>query len=443
MFSVFLKWYNVLRIDEMFYTRKRIHVLLFYIILSSLSLSSCVKEDFTIDYNLVNDSDGAGDGESSIVNGRSSQTEFIVNLENEYVQSYLNTIYDENDYTYTQITDYVNLGQKQRKDYGEGILLEWQNIENNLSTHIVYSTNSDYEDSIVLDIDNSITSYYLYNLIPNSTYWVKVVNNDSNIVKESSFETIGRRRLINLSIGFNCRDIGGVKTIDDRTIKYGLYFRGGELDGRGQVLDDYDHDVLENVLKIKDVFDFRAAGSATKTPIVGAVYHSLPLYSMVGVYNCNNNDLDSNILNNYKTSLEILLDCLREGRPVYAHCQGGCDRTNTMCFLIMGVLGVSENDLALDYELSSFAQGARYAYNTTGGMIRSREPLTNTYHNNYRNAIDYIKSLNGTTLKDKFEWFWVNDLGVSIEQINELRDYMLMVSDNTPTTGISSVYMDR
>ena len=411
--------------------------------IASFSLSSCIKEDSVLGVNLDNYREGNGEGENPYVNGRSPQMNSIVNLENEYVQSYLNTIYDVNDYTYTHITDFVNIGQKQRKDYGKGILLEWQNIDNNLSTHIVYSTYSDYEDSIVLDIDNSLTSYSLCNLIPNSTYWVKVVNNNSIIVKERVFETAGRRRLINLSVGFNCRDIGGIKTIDNRTIKYGFYFRCGEFDGRGQVLEDYDHDVLENVLKIKDVFDFRANGSASKTPIVGAEYHSIPLYSMVGVYNRENTELDTEILNNYKIALEMLIGCLREGRPVYAHCQGGCDRTNTMSFLIMGVLGVCENDLALDYELSSFAQGAPYAYNTMGGMIRSREPLTNTYHNNYRNAIEYIKSLNGATLKDKFEWFWVNDLGASMEQINELRDSMLMVPDNTPTTGINNVYMDK
>lgn len=233
----------------------------------------------------------------------------------------------------------------------------------------------------------------------------------------------------------------GIKTTDNRTIKYGLYFRGGELDGQGQILEDYDHQVLKNVLKIKDVLDFRAAGTASKTPIIDAVYHSIPLYSMVGVYDRNNPSLDKSKLNNYKACLKVLLNCLADGHPVYTHCQGGCDRSNTMSFLIMGVLEVSENDLALDYELSSFAQGARYAYNGTGGMIRSREPLTNQYHNNYKNAIEYIKALDGYTLRDKFENFWINELGANIQQINELREYMLSekIEDNE-TTGIRPVY---
>ena len=399
----------------------------------------CTKDDY-----LINDAKNTSERlDATRTYNDTSSTSSIVNIENQLVHAFLDTKYDNNDYTYTHILDYVTLEQTKRQDLAEGIVLEWQNNAGSESTHIVYATNPDFKEAITIIVSKESYSYKLCNLIPNQKYWLKIINNESELVKQLSFETEGRRRLINLSIGFNCRDIGGLKTIDNRTIKYGLYFRGGELDGRGQVLEDYDHDVLENVLKIKDVFDFRAAGSATKTPIVGAVYHSLPLYSMVGVYDRNNTELDSNILNNYKTSLVLLLDCLREGRPVYTHCQGGCDRTNSMCFLIMGVLGVSENDLALDYELSSFAQGARYAYNTTGGMIRSREPLTNMYHNNYKNAIEYIKSKEGATLREKFEHFWVNDLGVTREQIEELRSYLLEGdSDDNQTTGIRPITMN-
>ncbi len=367
----------------------------------------------------------------------------VVNIENSIISAYLDTQYDENDYTYTHITDFVNINQTQRKDFSEGFLLKWENRANTMLTQIVYATNPVYNNSITIDVASNDTTYKLCNLIPDSSYWVKVVNDNNYVVKECSFSTKGRRRLINLSIGFNCRDLGGIKTTDNRTIKHGLYFRGGELDGQGQILEDYDHQVLENVLKIKDVFDFRAAGTESKTPIKDAVYHSIPLYSMVGVYDRNNSNLDKTILNNYKACLEVLLNCLANRHPVYTHCQGGCDRSNTMSFLIMGVLGVTENDLALDYELSSFAQGARYAYNGTGGMIRSREPLTNKYHNNYKNAIEYIKALDGYTLRDKFENFWINELGANIQQINELREYMLSEkAEENETTGIRPVYND-
>ena len=401
-------------------------------------LASCAKEDLLLE-NTEQRNNNSGQCITSI--NSSGNSEIVINIENEIVKEYLNTQYDENDYTYTHITNYVTIDQKQRQDFAEGLLLEWENIDNNVSTEIIYATTPNFDDIITIDVEPSVTSYKLCNLIPNLTYWVKVVNNHTSVVKHLTFMTTGRRRLINLSIGFNCRDLGGIKTIDNRSIKYGLYFRGGELDGQGQILEDYNHQVLENVLKIKDVFDFRGAVIDRKTPIKDAEYHSIPLYSMVGVYDRNDPSLDKTKLNNYKVCLEVLLNCLADGHPVYTHCQGGCDRSNTMSFLILGVLGVSENDLALDYELSSFAQGARYAYNGTGGMIRSREPLTNQYHNNYKDAIEYIKTLDGNSLRDKFENFWIYELGANIQQINELREYMLSekIEDNE-TTGIRPVY---
>ena len=384
--------------------------------------SSCSKDY----YNYIDiDNDSNISEKNTETDFPDNKSKIVINLENPIIGKYLNTQYNSNDYTYTNITNFVSINQTERQDVAEGILLKWENKDGSKSTQIVYATNPDYRDSIKIVMNPYMTSYKLCNLIPNQTYWLKILNDEMAIIKQLSFVTEGRRRLINLSVGFNCRDLGGINTIDGRTIKYELFYRGGELSGRGQILDEYDHNVLENVLKIKDDFDFRAYGTATKSPIKGAKYHSIPLYSMVGVYERDNVKLNSEMLNNYKKVLELLLSCMKDRRPIYAHCQGGCDRANTLCFLIMGVLGVGENDLALDYELSSFAQGARYAYNGTGGMIRSREAMTNRYHNNYKNAIEYIKSLEGETLRDKFEYFWINVLGVTSSQIELLRSYML------------------
>ena len=45
---------------------------------------------------------------------------------------------------------------------------------------------------------------------------------------------------------------------------------------------------------------------------------------------------------------------LREGKPVYFHCAAGRDRTATLAVLLEGTLGVSESDMAKDYELTYF-----------------------------------------------------------------------------------------
>lgn len=155
-----------------------------------LCISGCAKEDMPVSESNYN-------------------PDIVINLENDLVKTFLDTHYDESDYTYTHITDYVTIEQTERKDFAEGILLEWENNDGNSSTEIIYATTPDFDDSIIIEVEPTVSSYKLCNLIPNKVYWLKVINNHSSVVRQTTFATTGRRRLINLSIGFNCRDLAG------------------------------------------------------------------------------------------------------------------------------------------------------------------------------------------------------------------------------------------
>ena len=41
--------------------------------------------------------------------------------------------------------------------------------------------------------------------------------------------------------------------------------------------------------------------------------------------------------------------------PVYVHCWGGADRTGCLCYLLGALLGMREEHLLLDYELTSLS----------------------------------------------------------------------------------------
>ena len=56
-----------------------------------------------------------------------------------------------------------------------------------------------------------------------------------------------------------------------------------------------------------------------------------------------------------KTTFEFVVNCVRAGKPVYFHCAAGRDRTGTLAVLLLGTLGVSESDMAKDYELTYFS----------------------------------------------------------------------------------------
>ena len=97
---------------------------------------------------------------------------------------------------------------------------------------------------------------------------------------------------------------------------------------------------------------------------------------------------------------------------MYFHCQGGCDRTGTLSFLLLGLLGVSESDLAREYELSSFsAIGA--------GRVR------NSTVYGYSAKVTALKAYAGSTLTEKFVDFAETGCGVSAETISSFRGLML------------------
>lgn len=76
-------------------------------------------------------------------------------------------------------------------------------------------------------------------------------------------------------------------------------------------------------------------------------------------YGANNRNYYSPSAQSIKTIFSTLAD--ESNYPVYFHCNAGADRTGTLAFLIEAVLGVSEEDVVKDYEITSFSSyGARY-----------------------------------------------------------------------------------
>jgi len=128
----------------------------------------------------------------------------------------------------------------------------------------------------------------------------------------------------------------------------------------------------------------------------------------------------------FKETLEYIVSCL-DGtlsepglatveRNIYIHCQGGCDRTGTLSFLLLGLLGVSESDLAKEYELSNFSR-------IGVGRLRTTTKKVNTY--DYVGMVEAIKEYSGDTITEKFYDFATTGCGISEETIAAFRSLML------------------
>ena len=159
----------------------------------------------------------------------------------------------------------------------------------------------------------------------------------------------------------NVRDLGGWKTVDGRTVRTGMLFRGQGLNensvsgiDRGRMrLTGEDVRYITESLGVKTDLDLRGSketGQLDASPLglgVRLVKRATtsPYYS--GMFH----------QSGMKTMAEnFRVFCDRKNYPVYFHCIGGADRTGSLAYVLNGVLGVGKEDLERDYE-STFYDG--------------------------------------------------------------------------------------
>ena len=94
--------------------------------------------------------------------------------------------------------------------------------------------------------------------------------------------------------------------------------------------------------------------------------------------------------------------------PIVFHCIGGTDRTGTFAFMMNAFLGVDEEDLIRDYEMSFI--GAAGVDKRHYGWL---ERLLRAAH-----------SLPGDTLADKFRRYFIS-LGFTEEEVDGVREFLL------------------
>lgn len=88
------------------------------------------------------------------------------------------------------------------------------------------------------------------------------------------------------------------------------------------------------------------------------------------------------------------------------------DRTGTVAFLIEGLCGVSEADLAADFELTSFSRfGKRRCYDYDEGARHPR----------YGSLVTAVKSRPGATLAEKIEDYAIRACGLRPEEVAAIR----------------------
>lgn len=180
---------------------------------------------------------------------------------------------------------------------------------------------------------------------------------------------IGAERILPLQKVVNFRDIGGYRTKDGSTLRWGVLYRSGALSH----LNPPDKNYLQQ-LGLRTICDLRSAEEMARFPDIrpsGVVYQPLPVANIAG---------RTRLRAIHATFLrrELLHELMLEGYtrvmvdenaqavgqifrlladathlPLLVHCAAGKDRTGIVIALLLHTLGVPDETILADYTMSN------------------------------------------------------------------------------------------
>ena len=353
-----------------------------------------------------------------------------VNLENKALHDYLDdaekSYSDTDDATNSVMNKYLSgiYASMSRKDCPAPVTITWTNSASR-STIVSIFENDSLENPIwTQNAKEGATSADVYNLIPGRTYYYTVSEN-STTWEKGTFSTTGRRRMLKVSdtkgrgYANNCRDLGGLEVMDKgvkRTIRYGFLYRGTNMDRTTQTVE---WPILLDFMNVGMDIDLRNGETVgANFGSDGSQYRNRPLPTSIGYtapgFMSDRNFPDLTKIEKVREVIMAFFNTVKSGKAVYFHCYSGADRTGYIAMLMEGLLGVSEKDCSIDYELTSFCE-------SVGGRYRTGLPTDY----DFRDGIAFLRDLPGTTFQNKIENYLVNTVGIDQADIDDFKSRIL------------------
>jgi hypothetical protein len=167
---------------------------------------------------------------------------------------------------------------------------------------------------------------------------------------------------IELQGAYNARDLGGLRTKDGRITRPGVIYRGDSLDN----ITPGDEKILFDKLGIGTIIDLRTKAETESKDLnfpVPRYRYSVLVEGRLGHEPFPSDDpaeLAKVYLSNLdhgreavKATLDIIALNLRAGVATMFHCAAGRDRTGIMAALLLGLVGVTDGQIAMDYVQSN------------------------------------------------------------------------------------------
>lgn len=249
-------------------------------------------------------------------------------------------------------------------------------------------------------------------------------------------------RKLSMDGSYNTRELGGYKTTDGKSVKWGVLFRSDKLSD----ISLEDQKYLKN-LGIQRIVDFRSKAEKAEDPDKipeGVAYIEMPIEVdgamrtkieaiLKGEINRNVKDFlieaNEEFIKNYSHIYsKFLKDLAKEQKPTMFHCTAGKDRAGFAAAITLIAIGVSKEDAINDYMKTNEYTAERIdemiskielmsLYQTDGELLRpllgvEREYLEaafKTAENEYGSIENYIRS----------------GLNISEKEIQQLRSFLL------------------
>lgn len=238
-------------------------------------------------------------------------------------------------------------------------------------------------------------------------------------------------RTLTFSSTYNFRDVGGYAGLDGRTVRWRRLFRADtlhrlagadwdefadlgvktvidlrrelEVEEYGRVADyeglDYRHLVLEHV-DWKDV------------PHPADIVHERWLA-----------DRYLNFAEDGRTAIKTALSVIADpaAAPVVVHCMAGKDRTGVTCAIALSLLGVSDEDVAADYALTTVAMQSlvEYLRENNPSAIEGQEHMFDSPAEAMMLFLADLRRLHGS-IED-----YARAIGIKDEEVATMRDHLL------------------
>ena len=258
------------------------------------------------------------------------------------------------------------------------------------------------------------------NLVPNTKYVWQVTTSNKEVIAGGSFYTRGHLRQVYFEPNVrNGRDLGGYKGLGGKTTVYHKLYRGGKIHGKYCGETGRKEMLAEG---IKAEVDLRESSDVPSSSPLGT---SVAFYAPG--FDSGYNTMIRDNKDKMRDTFCWVVARLRENKPVYFHCAAGRDRTATLAILLEGALGVSESDMAKDYELTYFTP-------TDWGMSSIKDSngnVTGYEYKHVRTSYSYksvretiFKNTDSGTYQERIVKYLLQ-IGVPQQDIDDLRAIML------------------